>query len=75
MHVIRDAECDKAGLVTMHMYTASRELPAHVIAFGYYSCLLVVVGLEWKIGSKVFCSNAAAGRYLEISCVFTVQIK
>jgi hypothetical protein len=72
IHYIRDSEYDKARLATMHMYTASIELPPHAIAFGYYSRLFVSVELEWKIWNKVLCNNAACGRnYL----VRAVQIK
>jgi hypothetical protein len=72
IHYIRDSEYDKASLATMHMHTASIELPPHVIAFGYYSRLFVSVELEWKIWGKVFCNNSAGGRN---HLVRTEQIK
>lgn len=72
IHYIRDYEYDKTSLATMHTYTASIELPPHVIAFGYYSRLFVSVELEWKIWNKVFCNNAVGGRN---HLVRMVQIK
>jgi hypothetical protein len=72
VHYIRDSKYDKACLATMHMYTASIELPPHVIAFGYYSRLFVFVEMEWKMWSKVFYNNAAGGRN---HLVHTVQSK
>lgn len=75
IHNVRDSKYGKASLATVHVYTATRELPLHVIAFGYYSRLFVFVGLEWKIGNKVFCNNAAGGRDLQFHPVFRMQIK
>jgi hypothetical protein len=72
IHYIRDYGYDKSCLATMHMYTASIELPPHVIAFGYYSRLFLFVEMEWKIWSKVFCNNAAGGRN---HLMLVVQIK
>lgn len=72
IHYIRDSEYDKTSLTAMRMYTASTELPPHVIALDYYSRLFVSLELEWEIWSKVFCNNAAGGRN---HLVRTVQIK